>query len=329
MRFVIMKRSQSILHTIGWMSIFAMSGCNTQKNNSDSALVKSKYVHQYGVEVDTPDDWNERGASGTIEKKLKNGVAVSESWKNGQKDGLWTYSFPHSAQISKKEFYDKDALQWTMYQFPSGVPYKQETNYPGGVVMVSTWYEDGTPRSKEEYLGAAIISGEYFSPKQQVEAEVHGRGGIRICRDQHGQLLSKEIISDGFKETEEQFHINGMPRAYIPFSNGKVHGLKRTFYPNGEPKTVETWQNGMLDGVLIVFQNAEKIKEVPYTQNQKNGIEKIFSSPSEMVVEEISWKDDKRHGKSSVFIEDRVIEEWYFDGKKVSRSQFLEMDRGV
>ncbi len=322
-----MKRSEAFLHAMGWMSILTMSGCSQHKNDTDNAPVKSKYVHQYGVEVDTSDDWKERGASGNIEKKLKSGVCISESWKNGMKDGIWTYSFPHSNQVRKKEFYEKDGLLWTMYHFPSGIPYKQEMNYPGNVVMVSTWYEDGTPRSKEEYFDSVLISGEYFSPKQEVEAEVHGSGGIRVCRDQHGQLLSKEIIKDGVKETEEQFHINGMPKSYIPFSNGQVHGIKRTFYPNGEPKTVETWENGELNGTLVIFQNAEKVREVPYVRNQKNGIEKRFSEPSDIVVEEISWKDDKRHGKSFVVIDDRVIEEWYFDGKKVSRSQFLEMDR--
>lgn len=107
--------------------------------------------------------------------------------------------------------------------------------------------------------------------------------------------------------------------------NGKVHGIKKCYHVGGEPARFEEWREGELDGTLVVFINGEKSAEVPYKAGERQGIERRFRAGTDTVVEQISWERDQRHGPAVTTIDGNEVTEWYFEGRKVSKPQYLEL----
>jgi antitoxin component YwqK of YwqJK toxin-antitoxin module len=288
--------------------------------------VKTTYIHSYGVEVASPEEWNERGASGQIIKQHKDGSIETQSWQKGILHGLSTMSFPHSNIVHREVYYDNGARVWQTVHYASGMPKRQDIFRPGNVTVVSTWYEDGAPRSSEEYRGDNIYSGEYFTPQQELETQVTQGNGERIRRDGHGQLLAKDDIENGKKVLEIVYFSNGMPQKYIPYVNDEIEGTLKTFYAGGEPATVETWKKNRQHGDMTLFRSGERVAIVPYVDGQKEGIETGFRPGTDTITEEISWKAGLKHGPSVYWVDQEKVTDYYYQGEKVSRRAFF--DRG-
>ncbi|MBS0656070.1 MAG: hypothetical protein JSR46_09850, partial [Verrucomicrobia bacterium] len=105
---------------------------------------------------------------------------------------------------------------------------------------------------------------------------------------------------------------------------GRIHGTRSTYSPTGEPETIEDWSNDRLNGLQIVFQNGEKVAEVPYVNGKRQGVEKRLRAGTDEVVQTITWSQDVRHGPSIVYVDESKITDWYFEGNKVSRAEFVE-----
>lgn len=306
--------------------LLATCSCRPQPYVAQDGSVKSTYIHQYGVEVADEEEWQERGASGQIIKQLKTGVTASENWQNGALHGLSTYTYPHSDIIQLEVFYDKGAQVWLQSNYPSGMPKKQVTYRSKKNSLVSTWYEDGTPRSSEEYQESLLMSGDYFSRDQELEAQVVQGNGERIYRDSHGQLKSKDQIEDGRCTLQVAYFANGMPKKYIPFADGKVQGQVKTFLAGGEPDTIEEWQEGQQTGLTATFRGGERISLVPYLNGHKEGVEKRFRPGTEIVTQEVSWKNDLMHGPTILYVDEGKVTEYFYRGQKVTRVEFAELD---
>jgi antitoxin component YwqK of YwqJK toxin-antitoxin module len=304
--------------------LVALTGCTAEHHDKDT--VKTTYVHQYGVEVADSGDWEKRGSNGQTVQQLKSGATLTKTWHDGNLHGTTTLTYPHTTTIFRETFYEKGARVWMMTNYPTGAPLRQDTYLADGGVVVSTWYEDGSPRLREEYKNDGLVLGQYFTTQQELESEVKEGNGQRVNRDGHGQLLSKETIKDGQIVSEVTFYSNGMPKKQTPFVQGKVDGIVRTFYPGGEPQTVEVWQKGFQNGITTIFQNGEAYALVPYIVGVKEGKEQRMRPGTQEVVEEIVWKDNKRHGPSVVYVDGQKVTEWYHSDVKVSRISFIELE---
>lgn len=320
-----MNKHAKCVQVISLLAIF--SGC-AHKDVTNKNSVKTTYFHQYGPEVSLV-EWMQRGGNGQVVRILKNGSMARQTYRDGVLHGLSTYTFPHSEIIQQESFYEEGRLLWQTVNYSSGVPQKQESYKHNGVMHVATWYEDGTPASREEMHDGLLVMGQYFGKNQALASSVEDAHGLRVIHDRFGVMQAKEHIVSGVCVFKEELYPNGMPSAYVDYLDGKVHGVRKTFNPGGDPKAVEEWKNGLLDGITLLFENGEKVASIPYVQGVKEGKEQRFKPGTNVVVEEISWKNDKLHGPSIATVEKKKFTTWYFQGKKVSKVEFAELDRGT
>lgn len=307
----------STLVTIG----FALTGCQETYQGNGAEVVDTTYVHKYGVEVPSY-DWSARGQDGQVVSTLMNGVVVSKSYSGGILNGDTSYTFPHSQSIEKVETYSQGNLTKELINSLSGAPLQDTRIQPDGAKSITIWYENGSPKSIESYNPTGLlVHGEYYDLRHQMEASIDNQEGIRIIRDGYGQLLSKDTVQAGKMTSRTTFYPNGAPQDITPFSNGIVEGQRKCFLPAGEPKSVEAWSGGKQSGITVLYQNGEKNAEISYAGGMKNGVERHYRDGS-TVVEEISWRDNLRHGPSRTYVGSTVKTNWFSEGQPVSENNF-------
>jgi antitoxin component YwqK of YwqJK toxin-antitoxin module len=222
--------------------------------------------------------------------------------------------------------YNHGVCEWKVTNYASGVPERKEQYGPNSSTIVTAWYEDSLPRMKEEYRDECLLNGEYMTPEQEEESSVSDGAGIRIVRDGHGALLSKQRIQDGTLVEETRYYPNGMPQAVLPYRGGNIEGIVKTYQITGEPKSIEAWQEGTPNGETTLFSNGEATATLSYIDGVKEGIEKRYKPGTDEVVETISWKRGMRYGPTIRFIDNQKITEWYYKNDKVSKMQFIELE---
>lgn len=303
--------------TVALMSTACQNRCQILMDE----VISETYIHKYGVEV-PPCDWQDRGQDGQVVLMRKDGVTVTQSYEGGIMHGPTSSTFPHSSSIEKVETYVQGNVTKEVKHYRSGPP-MQETKFTSDDGKhITTWYENGTPKSVEEYdADGLLLKGEYYTSSHQQEAQVDNKNGIRIVRNQYGLVLSKDTIQDGVTTVKTTFHYNGNPKEITPYKNGKIEGMRKTFLPDGEPNTQEMWENGSPQGLTIVFQNGEKVAEIPYVKGKKNGIERHFRD-GHVVVEEISWLNNLQDGPKTTYVGEIASTEWFFEGQPVSKVNF-------
>lgn len=301
----------------------SLNSCNRSNNG---VIVEETYVHRYGVAV-PQEDWEVQGQSGKVITTLKNGVIVSKAMVSGVHEGDTTYTFPHSEVIQKVETYSQGNIQRVMVHYYSGKP-AHETLFNGqNSRQITRWYESGSPQSKEQIVNDKLMSGEYFTVKNQLEARVADGQGTRIQRDHYGQHVSQDTIVNGEMVLCTTCHSNGAPKELTPYKNRVVDGELKTFLPAGEPNTTENWSGGKKEGITIVYQNGEKYAEVPYVSGYKHGTERRFRDGNH-VIEELSWVNGQRHGATYSYIGDVIKTDWHYQDRLVTEKTFELLDGG-
>jgi len=300
--------------------------CQVPRNDyCKQDVVEERFIHKYGVAV-PEEDWDQRGKHGQVLSTLKSGVVVKKNYESGILEGETTYTFPHSDAVEKIETYARGQLVKEVDQYHSGQP-KQRIEYlPSSSCTITNWYENGSIKSVEEYSSLLLAEGEYYTSNTQVESRVQQGSGHRVNRDDYGQLLSLDVFKEGSLTQKETYHPNGTPKEIVSFNRGQLHGQRKTFTPSGEPIVVESWQDGAQHGLVTLFENGEKIAEVPYAHGLREGIERRFREGNE-VMEEIEWSGDLKHGASQNFVGANTTTDWYFQGKKVSKLNFDQMNQ--
>ena len=287
-------------------------------------VLKESYIHKYGVAM-SKKDWESRGSHGKVVSTLDNGALVTRSFEGGVLQGKVTTTFPHSLTIEKTESYEDGKLISQVQHYTSGIPMLEESLENQGK-RVTTWYEDGTPQSFEEYEDNRLTSGEYFTYQNEMESRVQQEEGMRIRRDAYGTLLSKDLIQNGEMILRSTFHENGDPKATTEYSAGVPNGLRKTFWIGGQPNTLEEWLEGKQHGLTTIYQNGQQWATVPYVDGKRDGTEKRFRE-GDLLVEEIEWSNGEKHGSYRTYIGDTVSTKWFFQGKSVSKFAFDESAR--
>jgi antitoxin component YwqK of YwqJK toxin-antitoxin module len=314
------------LITLLIVQVLGLTSCQSHRNYSVPDVVDTTYVHKYGLEVPEK-DWDKRGQHGQVVLKRKNGVTVTQNYVAGVLEGQSTHTFPQSDKVEKVLVFKSDILLSETENYPSGLP-KERKEYNGDHTLMHSWYVSGVPKSIERIEEEILVEAKYFMPSNTVEAEVKEASGARMNRDPYGQVLSKDKIEEGKMVLRTLYHTNGMPKSLIPFKEDVVQGSQRNFLPTGEPESVEMWMNNQKQGITTLFENGEKIAEVPYVNGRKMGQEKRFKD-GEDIVQIISWKNDVQHGPSVSYAGKTEQTDWYFDGRKVSKQIFQKMLRPV
>lgn len=304
-----------------WICAIAVTSCTSSKTPGRDRcyVVDEKYVHKYGLEVGST-DWKARGQNGKVISTLDNGVVVTQMYESGTLEGETTYTFPHSNTIEKTEIYKNGELVKTILNDDAGIPKKEMEHLPEGQQIISEWYSDGTPQCWEKYQDSYLVEGNYYNSSNKVEQRIDNGSGTRIVRDRYGDIISTDNYESGVLVSKTTYHKNGSPKAITPYRNNICEGTRRTFLPAGEPEALEQWVGGIQQGETIEFKNGEKYAEIPFQNGKKNGIEKRYRD-GKTLIEEISWRDNVRHGPSDTFVNGKVTKtEWYINGQKVSKS---------
>lgn len=287
---------------------------------SEPDVVDETYVHRYGVPV-SPEEWSEGGNHGQIRSTLANGVVVSKSYNSGVLEGDTTYSYPHSSMVEKVESYRNGVLQKACTQYISGAPKEETTYVTPQHRSITTWYESGAAKSKEEFQGKLLYQGSYYGQNNEIESQVTNYNGKRIKRDDYGQVESHDDVVNGQMVQKTHYHPNGAPKAVMPYRDDNIHGQVRTYLPAGEPLTVEEWKDGARSGLSTEYNNGEKVLESNYVAGVKDGTEYRYRDGN-AVVQETTWAKGVKHGPSTTAVGNTTKTDWYYQDKPVSKSNF-------
>lgn len=298
----------------------ALTGCHKGRGEEKRVVVEEKYVHKYGMEL-KPGEWQTRGQNGQVIATLDNGVVVTKQYAGGILDGETTYTYPHSSIVEHVDTFEAGTLVKTVYNDTAGHP-KQEICYSDSDMRTVTgFYDSLAPRCKEIFRGERLMTGEYYTHDSKIESKIDSGSGVKILRDESGQLKGEALFESGKLARETLNYPNGNPHEIIPYKNDKVDGLKKTFTPSGEPLTLEEWSSGYQSGITTVFKNGEKYADIPYVKGRKEGIE-IRYRDGTTIAEEITWEKDKMHGPYHTYLGSSKKTEWYVFGQRVSKATF-------
>lgn len=301
--------------------LLLMAGCNRSPREE---IVCETYVHRYGMPMPA-EEWSERGEDGQVTSILSDGVTVTKSYEGGVLHGETLYSFPHKSLIQRKEIYNSGVLGQEMHYQPGGVPCKQIVyNSPVNKTVV-TWYDNGSPQSKEDYEQDLLVNGEYLTYNNVHEAFITNYKGTRVVRDQYGDMEYIDDVENGLIQKRTAYHSNGAPKAITSYENGVPQGERRTYFPGGEPATIEQWRNGCQHGPTEVYENGEKSALVPYLDGQKHGYEQRYREDGTTVYQQVSWIKGTQHGPTYTYVGDTKNTDWYYQGRQVNKQTFDAM----
>lgn len=305
------------------LSALLIVGCQNSSKDQNENVVSKRYIHKYGYDVSKA-EWDGAGYPGQVVTTLRNGVTVTASYEGGVLHGPTTHTFPHSHTTESLNVYEHGTLvKKTTYDI-RGVPQKEDVFLSPSHIRTTKWYQKGTPMSVEEYHNTELLEGEYYNQRNETTSRVTKGSGVRIIRDQHENMTSKETVANGFPVLKETFHPHGVPHTILPLHGGKLSGEKKVFAPTGEPISIETYKLGTLHGPATYYQNGCRYLELHYRDGQKDGKERHFVD-GETIVEETEWMNGQKHGPSVVFFDGMSRTQYYHNNQAVSKEKYREL----
>ncbi len=299
----------------------AMVGCNY--NNSQKNVISRRYVHKYGYDVSS-DEWQTAKYPGQVLTMLKDGKTIVESYEDSLLHGYRTESFPHSQTIEKQETYERGKIVKRVTYNIRGVPQNEEIFISPTHILVTTWYQTGSPRCKEEYKDDILINGQYYTISNEVDSKIDNGNGDRVSRNQSGDMLSKDIFVNNAITYTETYYQNNYPHTTTFYNNGLEDGEKKIFEMTGEPISVEHLHKGEKHGLCTYYQNGYKYQESIYKNGLKDGVERHFVD-GEIIVEETQYKNGVKHGPSIVYCDRSAKTTWYFENERVNKNKYEQL----
>ena len=292
----------------------------TACKNQDTEMVSQRYIHKYGYDVHK-EEWEEQQYPGQVLTTYRTGKTIHETYEDTLLHGEKTISFEHSQTIHIKELYKKGILvKRTTYNI-RGIPEKETVFKTPTHLFITSWYNTGSPRSKEEYKDGKLCNAQYFNIGNETDSCITNGNGERTKRNHSGDILSKEVYTNFEIAYIESYHINSTPETITSYNNGVLHGEKKVFAVTGEPLSVENYVFGKKHGISTYYQNGYKYQESTYENGNKNGLEKFYID-GVTLAEETSYKEGIKHGPSVIFTDGSAKTSWYFKNEKVSKKIF-------
>ena len=315
-----MKKFPSLYIALSGLFIF---GCQNSSKDQNEHVVAKRYIHKYGYDV-SKEEWDTASYPGQVITTLRNGVTITSSYESHLLHGPTTYTFPHSQVTQFLHVYKEGNLVKKITYNMRSIPQIQELFLAPSHVKITKWYQKGTPMSVEEYHNNEIVEGEYYNEKNEMINQVIKGSGIRVIRDEHENISSKETVDNGFSSLKQTFYPHGIPHTIIPLCNGKIHGEKKVFALTGEPISVETYHFDLLHGPALYYQNGCRYLEINYRDGLKDGKEYHFVD-DKTVIEETEWMQGQKHGLSTIFIDGIPHTRFYYNDQLVSKEKYREL----
>lgn len=288
-------------------------------------VVKELFVAKYLGPIDQK-EWESRGSNGQIITTYSNGVTVTASYRDGFLNGPMFTTFPHSQTPCTAENFENGVRVGITYYYTSGSPKREENILSKCGYKITTWYLSGQIQSVEEFYENRLNKAEYFAQSGEKEGDIACGCGARPVRDGYGKLLAKETFSNGHLARKDSFFPNGELAMSVPYSQGQVHGEVRTFNITGEPLAIEQWKNGFKEGLTTLFHNGAKAAVIPFLAGLKHGVEQHFQD--EILVEEVTWRQGKKHGRACVYFDGEPHEQWFHENKKIPKLAYDVIHQG-
>lgn len=304
-------------------SVLVLCGCHDK--NSDDNVVSQRYVHKYGYAV-SQGEWETKKCPGQVITYLNTGVTVTATFEGGIKHGPTTHTFPHSQTVEYYCLYNQGNKVKEISYDPAGLPIEEWIQISPTRYAITTWYQEGSPKSVEEFVGEELLEGQYFTTTNALESRIEKGSGIRIHRDRKGTLLSKETIEEGYAIKKETFYLNSAPESIAHYYRGTLNGEKRTFAQTGEPLAIEEWVNGAPHGKCVYFKNGNRYLEITYQHGEKHGVERHYID-GDIVSHEIAWIHNQKHGEAVFYADGKPESQWYYEGQRVSKRKYDELHR--
>ncbi len=162
----------------------------------------------------------------------------------------------------------------------------------------------------------------------------------------------RTLYKQGVKDGVEQMFFPGTDKieAEIPWVNGKMSGLKKTFYASGAKAGETTYDNGQItgearsytekgtllrvvrftagqrDGEMIDYwpdREGKVDRSVPYKKGAVHGVSRAFYADGKPKWEK-PFRENKQHGVEKQFAPDGTVERerFWIDGDAVSAEEF-------
>jgi antitoxin component YwqK of YwqJK toxin-antitoxin module len=150
----------------------------------------------------------------------------------------------------------------------------------------------------------------------------------------NGQVFVEGKFERGRQEGEWTYYFdNGKTNRKATFKDGQPDGPREIFRADGTLAAKRGFKDGRRDGDWISYDKTGKkpLREEHYVAGKKDGVWKVWY-PSGKLKQQISLKDDKRHGTSIEwdengekraeinFVEDKLhgpSTRWFADGRKI------------
>jgi antitoxin component YwqK of YwqJK toxin-antitoxin module len=168
---------------------------------------------------------------------------------------------------------------------------KWQKEYPNGRLMYEGIFEDGKP------------VGEWtrFHEGGQVKAKISYAESSDSAFAQLFDQWSKKIAEGAYVNEKRAgkwiFYSNNVKVAEEEFSNGKKHGLSRTFYPTGEVLEESEWKNGVQEGnYRVFFKTGKPYMQCKFSNGKRNGLCLSYFQNGRVEME-AHYQNNLRHGE--------------------------------
>lgn len=193
----------------------------------------------------------------------------------GQRHGIWKKTFPGSEQLR----------------------YEGKFNHGKEVGEFRFYCEEckDQPTVIKNFEGKNDLAEvKYFTAKGKLVSEGKMKAKDRIGEWVYYHKSSKEVMTREF------------------YKNGKMDGIKTTFYPNGKITEEITYKNGIKEGPNNYYSyNGVLLKKLIYEEDKLHGPALHYNAAGDLLIEG-SYKKGKQHG----------VWKHYEDGKVTSEESF-------
>lgn len=159
---------------------------------------------------------------------------------------------------------------------------------------------------------------------QSVQDRLNGCVERFVDYDSYTELL--EIYYKDGKKYKEIKVFKGGARYETPYKNGKIEGIKRSYYETGVLSSEEPYTGDLLHGVAKHYYRSGRLKtEIPYDMGSKEGLLTEYYMNGR-IQDIVLFKNDKMEGLRKAYYENgnRWFEVLYDNGKEKEDKTYYE-----
>lgn len=198
--------------------------------------------------------------------------------------------------------------------------YKDDLRYARVITTVDA--QDRPDGLELEYI-------DWYRPLQRKTLYKQGvKDGVEQLFHAGTDKLQHEIpwVNGRIEGVKKSFHANGKPSVETPYKGGKISGEVKSYTEKGGLLRVARFTTGVRDGEMVDYwPDRENVVErsVPYRQGQIHGMSRAFYADGKMKWEK-PFRNNLQHGVEKQFSPDGKLERerHWIDGDTVTPEEF-------